>query len=242
VGNDGRVRWSTTLPVGWSACEGIVQGIERPPDSWIPEAWHSPSTLIEVSGDAVLVCFSEIPQSGIGFGYAVSLADGALRFTTQLGPIQEVAALGGGAFLVGYQGDEAFETLRYERDGRVHTRWATHGYYVTEGDDVRVIEMENTLPSKMHLVRLLAGGAVQKGAWLDGYYTSRPCLLADGTLLFFRAGALLAAQDLSIADRLVLCPADGRPFATPIVADGESAYFAFTPKNGKAPRLVRVGL
>lgn len=54
----------------------------------------------------------------------------------------------------------------------MRTHWPSHGYYVVRGDDVRVIEMENQLPSKMHLVRLQNDGAVLKRAWLDGYYTS----------------------------------------------------------------------
>jgi hypothetical protein len=224
VSLDGTVRWSTKLPIG---------------DPWMPEAWESTSRLLQISGDAVLACFSEMPGTGIGFGYVVSLSDGALRFTTRRGPISEVAALDNGTFLVGYQGYGDFETLRYERDGRVHTRWASHGYYVIEGDEVRVIEMENRLPSTMHLVRLRTGGSVEKGAWLDGYYTSRPHLRADGAVLFFRAGALLAARGLSITDRLVLGPADGRSLSTPIVAGDWIAYFAFTPAGGEG-RLVRV--
>jgi hypothetical protein len=245
-GSDGSVRWSTTLPVGSIAYEGVTEmrasegWKSRSMDPWTPETWWSTLKVLQVSGDAVLACFSEMPRSGIGCGYVVSLSDGALRFTTTLGPIHEVAALGAGAFLVGYQGYGAFETLRYERDGRVLTRWASHGYYVIEGDDVRVIEMENRLPSKMHLVRLLPNGAVKKGAWLDGYYTPDPCLLADGRLLFFRAGALCSARNLSIEDRLVFRSADERSFATPIVAGEGSAYFAFTPADGEEPRLVRV--
>ncbi len=248
VGSDGSVRWSTTLPIGSIAYEGLTEmradeGWKiRPMKPWTPETWWSTSTRLEVSGDAVLACFSEMPRSGIGFGYVVSLTDGSLRFTTSKGPISKVAALGGGAFLVGYQGYGAFETLRYERDGRVHTRWASHGYYVVEGDDVRVIEMENVLPSKMRLVRLLAEGAVEKGARLKGYYTSEPYLQADGTLLFFRAGELLAARNLSIDDRLVLGSADASSFATPIVGGDGSVYFVFTPAGGEGSRLVRVEL
>lgn len=242
---DGTVCWSVTLPVGTVGYEGVVQmsvdeGWEsRPKDSWVPETWFCTSQTLTVSGDAVLACFSDMPGSGIGFGYVVSLADGELRFTTRTGPIDEVAAIDEGAFLVGYQGYGAFETLRYDRDGCVPERWASHGYYLV-GDGVRVIELENRLPSTMHLVRLLPGGVLTKGEWLDGYYTSRPLLRADGTAYFFRKGAVLAARDLSIDERLVLTTTDELLFSTAIAGDaaGRGFYLAYT--QGADTFLVRI--
>jgi hypothetical protein len=246
VNVDGTLRWSIVLPVRSVGHAGVVQmsadeGWEsRPMNPWLPATWFSTSRTLPVSGDALLACFSDMPQSGIGVGYVVSLSDGALRFTTQQGPISEVAPAGGGAFLVGYQGYGAFETLHYDRDGRVSERWASHGYYLV-GDGVRVIELENTLPSKMHMVRLLAGGAVAKGEWLDGYYTSRPLLGADGTAYFFRKGAVLAARDLSIDERLVLIAPDDGVFSTAIAGGERGFYLAYTGGTGEAgARLVRI--
>jgi hypothetical protein len=250
VGSGGDVRWSTPLPVGVVADHGVVQMSAdegwkpRPVDAWTPRTWLSTSRTLDVSGDAVLACFSDMPVSGIGFGYVLSLDDGALRFTTKQGPIHATASLGGGAFLVGYQGYGAFETLRYERDGRTRTRWATHGHYVVASNDVRVIEMENVFPSKMHLARRTLGGEVIRGAWLDGYSTSLPCVHADGTVLFFRDGALQAARDLQIDDKLELCDSRDRIPSTQIVAGDQSAYFALgsAPSSGDSARLVRVDL
>jgi hypothetical protein len=208
VNLDGTIRWSVALPVDTIGHKGVVQMSAdegwkpRPIDPWVPTTWFTTSRELAVSGDTVLVCFSETPRTGIGVGYVVSLTDGALRFTTETGPISQVAPLGEGAFLVGYQGYDAFETLHYDRGGLVLDRWSSHGYYVVD-DGVRVIELENVQPSKMHLVRLLPGGAVTKGEWLDGYYTSRPLLGADGTVYFFRTGAVLGASDLWIDERLV---------------------------------------
>jgi hypothetical protein len=245
---DSTIRWSVTLPVGSVGYEGVVtmradEGWKpRPMEPWIPETWFTTSRMLTVSGDAVLVCFSDMPGSGIGFGYVASLTDGALRFTTQTGPISEVAPLGGGGFLVGYQGYGAFETLRYDRDGHVPERWASHGHYVV-GDSVRVIELENTLPSKMHLARLLPGGAVTRGDWLDGYYTSRPLLGADGTAYFFRNGAVLAARDLRIEERLALTAPDDRLFSTGVGGGERSYYLAYVQATGRAgATLVRIDL
>lgn len=246
VNSDSTVHWSVTLPVRSVGHEGVVQmsadeGWQiRPVDPWFPDTWFSTSSTLIVSEDAVLACFSDMPRSGIGFGYAVSLADGSLRFTTQMGPIKEAASVGEGEFLVGYQGYGAFETLHYKRDGRVSERWGSHGYYLV-GDGVRVIELENRLPSKMHLVDLLPGGVVRKGEWLDGYYTSRPLLSADGTAYFFRKGEVLAARGLSIDERLVLTIPNDSLFATAIVAGKQGFYLAYTEMSGKAGvSLVRI--
>jgi hypothetical protein len=248
VSYDGTVHWSVTLPVRSIGHEGVVQmradegWKTRPVDSWFPDTWFSTSRTLSVSGDAVLACFNDMPRSGIGLGYVVSLSDGTLRFTTQTGPISEVASAGEGGFLVGYQGYGAFETLHYERDGRVSERWASHGYYLV-GDDIRVIELENGLPPKMHLVRLLPGGAVTKGEWLDGYYTSRPLLSADGTAYFFRKGAVLAARALSIDERFVLTMPDDGLFSTAIVAGEQGFYLAYTRTPERAgASLVRIDL
>lgn len=248
VDPDGTVRWSVALPVGSVGYEGVVQMSAaegwkpRPMAPWIPETWFTTSRVLTVSGDAVLVCFSDMPRSGIGFGYVVSLSNGALRFTTQTGPISEVAPLGGGAFLVGYQGYDAFETLRYDQDGGVSERWASHGHYLVD-DRVRVIELENTLPSKMHLARLLPGGVVERGDWLDGYYTSRPLLGADGTAYFFREGAVLAAHDVTIDERLPLTAPDDGMFSTGVVRGERGFYLAYARAAERAgASLVRIDL
>jgi hypothetical protein len=134
VNNDGTVRWSITLPITILKYKGITQmsadegWVPRPIDPWMPVSWLSPSRNLTVSGDAVLACFADMAGSGIGFGYVVSLSDGVLRFMTEQGPISEVAALGEGAFLVGYQGYDSFETLLYGRDdGRLHFENALTG-------------------------------------------------------------------------------------------------------------------
>jgi hypothetical protein len=246
VQDNGSMRWSCTLPVGDIAYRGVEEmradegWKPRPMDPWVPETWIVTSSKLAVSGDAVLACFSDMPQSGIGLGYVLSLADGEVRFTTQMGPISEFAPCDGGAFLVGYQGYGAFETLRYGPDGRVQARWPTHGYYVIRDDDVRVIELENTIPSKMHLVRLLPRGSLAKGAWPDGYYTSPPFLRGDGTLFFFRKGELLAARDLRIDERLAVCPPDDMVYSTAVVGDEQTIYFAYL--QGGKTHVVRVNV
>ena len=92
----------------------------RTVDPWTPTTWVSTSSALDVSGDAVLACFFEMPRSGIGKGYVLSLADGTLRFMTKVGPIQETRVLGSGAFLARYHGGTC-EAVRYERDGKAQT-------------------------------------------------------------------------------------------------------------------------
>jgi hypothetical protein len=248
VNIDGTVSWSITLPIMNLTYKGIMQRwaeedfIPRPIDRpWMPVSWLCPWRILTVSGDAVLACFGDMAGSGIGFGYIVSLSDGVLRFMTEHGPISEVAALGGGAFLVGYQGYSSFETLRYERDGRVQMRWPSQGHYVITGEDVRVIECSNHTSSRLHLARLLPDGSVAKGARLYGTDASPPFLRADGTLFFVREGAVLAVGDLSIKERLKLRPPDDSYHSYAVAGDDTGIYIADPTKSGRTC-LVRIAL
>jgi hypothetical protein len=245
---DATVCWEARLPVGSIAYEGVVQmradegWKPRPKDAWMPETWVSTSTSLVLSGDAILASFSEMPRSGTGCGYVVSLADGSLQFVTKLGPIHEIAAFGSGEYLVGFQGYGAFETLLYAANGQVQARWPSHGRYVIYDRDIRVIEMENVLPSKMRLARLLPGGALTKGDLLNGYYTSTPHLRADGAYVFYRDGTLFAARETSISEHIMLCSPDESVYSTKIVADDRGMYFAYTRRSDNlfATSLVRV--
>ena len=72
---------------------------------------------------------------------------------------------------------------------------------------------------------------MQKGAWLDGYATSRPLVRADGTLVFFRNGSLYVARDLSIDASVVLCPPNETLHTLPVVGDRESAYVSYVRES-----------
>ena len=204
----GAVRWTTTLTTPSIDLERYARE-PRPisladyrPRSWVT-GYHGAGELT-VSGDTLFAVYGDIPASGLSLGYAASLTDGALRYTTGGGPIHSVAAHPGGAFLVGYQGYDAFETVLYDRAGNRKTRWNSHGHYVVETDGVRVIELENRLPSRSRLVRLNSDGTVTRGDLLEGYYTSEPYLHRDGTLFFAREGMMIAARGLMIDERVVI--------------------------------------
>jgi hypothetical protein len=241
VNDDGTTRWSATLPTRKIEHKDVatLQGDtgSRSMRAWTPRSWVATSPILTVSGDAVLACFSERHQTDLGLGYAVGLSDGTLRFTTESGPISQVAPLGDGAFLIGYQGYGAIETLRYEPDGRVLDRWPSHGHYVMDGG-VRVLETENVVPSRTHLVRLLPGGAVQKGESVDGYHTSRPVLGADGAIYFFHRGEILAARELSVTERLVLEAPDNN--FLPAAMAGDDRGFFVNYRRGAESILVRI--
>jgi hypothetical protein len=199
IGPGGEVRWRTSLPI-----DGVCRGAFRIRDTamtWVC-SYYTAGQLV-VSDDAVLVLFRDMPQSGIAVGYVLSLADGALRFTTGCGPIHQIAALRNGEFLVGYQGYGGFLTRHYGRDGTICDNWASHGHYVVSNHDVRVIELRNDSEA-MRLVRLLPGGRIEAGTFLHGYYTSPPYLHSNGTLFFCREGVLCEAHDLTVGRRLDL--------------------------------------
>ena len=94
----------------------------------------------------MLAVYSDMPRSGIAIGYVTSLRHGALRHVTKQGPIHCVQPLGSGAFLVGYMGYGAFETVLYSGHGTEQQQWNSHGHCVVSGSDIVVIEMNNANP------------------------------------------------------------------------------------------------
>lgn len=233
IDEGGAVQWISHLPM-----DGVALGrVEsRASDRWAINkrqpvtTWHCSyfkgGTVVS-SREAVLAVFRDMPRSGIGMGYVVSVDDGGARYTTKMGPIDQVAALEGGEFLVGYQGYGAFETHRYGADGTLADLWRSQGHYVVRDQDIRVVELRND-GGAMHLTRLAPGRTVARGARLNGYYTSRPCTSADGLLLFFRHGFVYAARDLSIAERLPVFDRNGNVFATEMELGPGCVYVGFT--------------
>lgn len=204
--------------------------------------WHCSyftGGTVVTSTEAVLALFRDMPRSGIGIGYVVSIEDGAFRYTTRMGPIQEVAALENAEFLIGYQGYGAFETRRYRADGTVADQWNSHGHHVVRDGDIRVIELRND-SGVMHVTRLKPGGTVVRGDPLDGYYTSRPCVSTDGLLLFFRHGLVYAVRDLSVSERLPVFDHNENVFATEMQIGPGCVYVGFTlhhPPPNSSKRL-----
>ena len=99
--------------------------------------------------------------------------------------------MGPGRFLIGAQGYGAFETYLYDAVNGLECKWATHGYWVVrENGEVRLVEMENVLPSRMHISILEAGGRFRRGPHLEGYYTTYPFITSVGELVFARNGEL----------------------------------------------------
>jgi len=248
---DGQRTWSTTVPIGEVAFEGVVEmradegWITRPKKPWKPESWVSMLKNLRTSGDRLLAVYSEMPRSGIGVAYVLGLSDGVLYFVSKKGPAHEVAQLGDGAFLVGYQGYGAFETLQYDPTGRIKNRWSSYGYYLPEGRAIRVIEMKNVVPSQCHLTRLHPDGTVERGDLLEGYYTSRPYGCRDGNIVFFRNGGMHVAHDLHIVDSLVIDHSGLESFSSAAVSyDGHSIFCAYSRIGAERDRthLVRVDL
>jgi outer membrane protein assembly factor BamB len=225
---DGAVLWSTTLPVGqiaYEGCEriGVATNWEvRPIPPWSPERWlpYGDDQLLQ-SGKRILASFKEMPRSGIGCRYVLDLQNGALLWTSRPAPIANALPLGDSKFLMGAQGYGAFETHLYEED-RIHLqRWDSHGHYVAMPDGpICCIELDNAMPKPQFIVQLLPDGAVERRSErLEGYYTSKPILAADGRIYFWRAGrvwrwspvsrleevAALGSPDGSYASSLAFC-------------------------------------
>lgn len=233
---DGAVRWSSRLTT-----EAV--GLDRPfdirssalPDSqFVPKSWvlcTRRTDGLKVSGDIMLAVYTDMPQTGIAIGYAVSLTDGTLRYVTRAGPIDCVEPFSSGSFLVGFQGYGAFATILYDGHGGEQQRWGSQGHYLITGNDIRVIELKNTGVSMSRLVRLMPDGTVVRGDLLEGYYTSRPHVQTDGTTYFARHGLMNVACDLLIEGRIQISRGLPRDEVFHSLAGGPQRLFATYSAN-----------
>ncbi|WP_190620840.1 hypothetical protein [Streptomyces venezuelae] len=165
VDDSGRTRWT-------ALCSGI------------PNAAH-------VSGGRVLVTTDSLaytPWGNLGPALLLDLADGS-RIAELRGA--RGAALGGGRFVLGLEGYEAFDTWAYDRDGTLYDSWRSYGHYVV-GTGIRVVETDRNVPTSSRVVRLLPGGTVERGPALTDPQAPEPLVLQDGTILVLDAGVLRA--------------------------------------------------
>ncbi|MEU4951576.1 hypothetical protein [Streptomyces lavendulae] len=146
-----------------------------------------------VSGDRVLVTTDSLdytPWGHLGPALLLDLADGA-RIAELRG--KRGAAVGGGRFLLGLEGYDAFDTRQYDRDASLVDSWRSYGHYVI-GTGIRVVETDRGLPAGSRVVRLLPGGVIERGPRLSGPSAARPVVLEDGTILVLDAGVLRAVD------------------------------------------------
>jgi hypothetical protein len=160
-----------------------------------------------VSGDRVLAVFADMPRTGMGVGYCLDLATGALVYTTPAAPYGRLfPGPLDGQFVIGMQGYGWFNTMLVDRDGDVLLTWKSHGIVISR-DPLRVVELENQVPSRSHIATLRRDGSVQRGAHLPGYYTSPVVVAPDGTAVFWRDDAVIrASPDGDRIERLLETP------------------------------------
>jgi hypothetical protein len=193
LGMNGSLLWSTEIPIEPVSHEGIVEmraqtGFrqERKPD-WRPQQWEpTDSEPLLVSDSYVLASYFEM-GSGLGRSYCLDRTEGRLLWTTAPAPSGDKAIVGAGQFLIGEQGYGTFSTTLYASDGSVLQRWKSHGYCIVDAmGAIRLVEMENVLPSRMRVAKLSRDGTVTHGRRLNGYRTSYPVLTEDGQMIFWR--------------------------------------------------------
>jgi hypothetical protein len=100
----GAVLWSTRLTTETITFTGDPYAARSAAEPLPVRTWKCgfrAGTLCR-SGDMLLAVYADMPFSGIGVGYALSLTTGALSYVTARGPIDNVAAGSAGSFLVGY--------------------------------------------------------------------------------------------------------------------------------------------
>ncbi|MFE9467540.1 hypothetical protein ACFYNW_28485 [Streptomyces virginiae] len=212
VDSSGRVLWT-------AACAGV------------PNAAH-------VSGGRVLVTtdsFDYTPWGHLGPALLLDLADGA--------PIAELrgasgAVLSGGRFFLGLEGYDVFDTWEYDRDGALVDSWRSYGHYVT-GTGIRVVETDRSLPTRSRVVRLLPGGAVERGPSLTDPLCPEPVVLADGTILVLDAGVLRAVDrrlgDAVLAELLPVDPDRARRYRGGLRRSGDRLTVTLAEEDRDRP-------
>jgi hypothetical protein len=178
VSRGGTRRWLTSLPME-TRDQALVRRYRRSEPLWICDL-SGPEVV--VSKDAALATF--VDGAGLGRCHAVSLSDGAIRFTTDRGPVTTAAALDDGEFLVARQGYGITPiTTRYSARGRASCEWLGCGAFAIHDRDLRMIEFAALKDSPKRLVSLQPDGTIVKGdALSDAAFISAPQLAHDGRL------------------------------------------------------------
>jgi hypothetical protein len=208
---NGRVIWRNATPpppiLMQTTTRRLSDGVETPGTPLAATQWTIFRRELCLSGDRVLAVFSDMPRTGIGVGYGLDVATGALVYTTPPAPYGDLAPGPiDGQFLVGMQGYGAFDSLLVDRDGGKVARWKSHGKLVMR-DPLRVLEMTNVNTSPCYIATLRGDGSVHRGARLPGYYTSPIVLARDGAAVFWRDDAVMrASPDGDRVERLLETP------------------------------------
>ncbi|MCS7484012.1 hypothetical protein ACFFQW_31705 [Umezawaea endophytica] len=161
---------------------------------WRHECGAKPRAA-HVSADRVLVLTDSLEYHEWGVLGPALLLD--LRTGARIAELrgERGAALSGGRFLLGLEGYDVFDTWLHDRDGSLVTAWRGFGHYVVGADDdVRVVECDRRQPTRSAVVRLLPGGAVERGHPLRHGQVAAPVVLPDGTVVVFDGGALVAVD------------------------------------------------
>ncbi|MBC6461977.1 hypothetical protein [Actinomadura sp. HBU206391] len=239
----GTSRWSTRLPDARLSYDGVVEMSAandwraEPMPPWrpadlTPERWAG----LLVSADRVLATYTDW-SSGIGMGYCLDLATGALVWVTPPHPTGERAIAGQGGFLVGSQGYGAFSTRLYDRDGAVVIEWPSQGgLLVSSRGRIRVVESDNADTSTRRVRRLHRDGSMTDGPCLPGYYTSGPVLSGDGRAAFWRDGALqIVDPDLRVH---TVCEGEGEGVDRMLLLEDGRLFFVLTKDRGGSTLVI----
>jgi hypothetical protein len=193
---DGKLCWRTRIPVEPVAYSGVSElradiGWRQCPP-WQPENWVADSeTPLLMLDNQLYARFLEFPRSGIGKTYCIDLDSGRIEWATPPQPSGSIAVVDDTHLLIGSQGYDAFETSLYDRKGARTMTWPSHGYYlVNEVGEVRTLEMENVMPSRMRFSVLQPDGKVRRGPRMPGYRSTYPVIDRQGTAAFWRDGKL----------------------------------------------------
>ncbi len=214
-----------------------VEGTALVAPDWRHECGARPRA-VHVSADRVLVLTDSLDYHAWGILGPALLLD--LHTGERVASLRgdRAAALDGGRFLLGLEGYGVFDTRLHDRNGRLVTTWPSYGHYVVDAGGVRVVECDRGRPAGSAVVRLLPDGSVERGHPLRDRQVGVPVVLADGTIVAFDGGALIAVgPDLRgevLAELLDVGP-DSWRFSANLEMRDDSLVVTVVERSDEAP-------
>jgi hypothetical protein len=197
-------------------------------------------TSAVVSGDRLLVLTDSLEYYAWGFLGPALLLD--LRDGAQIAELrgERGAAFGDGAFILGLEGYDVFDTWLHGPDGKLLQQWRSYGHYAVDPDQsVRVVERDRRMPTDSHVVRLLRSGSIERGPALQDCQASSPVELDDGTILFMDGGTLMAVDGALAASRpaslLPMPPGEMWRYDAWLALDGDVLFVVVRERSREVP-------
>jgi len=242
IADNGQVQWATSLLKPTVSFNGVVEtGVHtnwqlQPKKPWRPTSWQPDLWQPLLATDNRLLASYVDYSSGIGISYCLDAATGEHLWATPPRPSGNKSLAPNQTFLIGSQGYGVFDTWLYNANGEILQHWQSHGYIViSQQAEMRVVEMQNILPSKMSFAIFELSGEIRKGPHLPRYRTAYPSIDKSGNVTFWREGELLTVDTQMNLKSLYSSPSD-KPhltmFSRTLLLESDKLAFTVSQHGG----------